>query len=183
MDTLTRQHPITWTGFYFIYFPFLFFLFIFFFFFFFSFIALYRLHCCWNVYKHNIRIFNGREVRIENSVTKVTNCLASPGLPSDAEQLSRVTEFSIRTEQPLQILFLVYSSFDNAFRLEYVLYCQFYAKITTLSIKKSSVRHLSYTLMSKRLKETIVKMTSRRQTDVRTVILMSCTRVVLHPLM
>ena len=117
---------------------------------FFSFIALYRLHCCWNVFKHNIRIFNGREVRIENSVTKVTNCLASPGLPSDAEQLSRVKEFSIRTEQPL-------------------------------SIKKSSVRHLSYTLMSKRLKETDVKMTSRRQTDVKTVILTSCTRVVLHP--
>ena len=37
----------------------------------------------------NIRISNGREVRIENSVT------ASRGLPSDAEQLYRVTEFSI----------------------------------------------------------------------------------------
>ena len=31
--------------------------------------------------------------------------------PSEAEQLSRVTEFSVRTEQPLQILFLAYSSF------------------------------------------------------------------------
>ena len=40
------------------------------------------------------------------------NCSASRGLPSDAEQLSRVTEFSICTEQPLWILFL-YSSFDN----------------------------------------------------------------------
>ena len=29
------------------------------------------------------------------------NCLASRGLPNDAEQLSLVTEFSIRTEQPL----------------------------------------------------------------------------------
>ena len=29
------------------------------------------------------------------------NCSASQGLSSDAEQSSRVTEFSIRTEQPL----------------------------------------------------------------------------------
>ena len=48
-----------------------------------------------------IRIFNDCEVWIENSVT------------SDAEQLSRVTEFSVRTEQPLLILFLAYSFFDN----------------------------------------------------------------------
>ena len=41
------------------------------------------------------------------------NCSALRGLPSDAEQLSRVTEFSIRTQQLLQILFLAYSSFDN----------------------------------------------------------------------
>ena len=54
---------------------------------------------------HHKRIFNDCEVRIENS--------ASRGLPSDAEQLPRVTKFSIRTEQPLWILFLAYSSFDN----------------------------------------------------------------------
>ena len=35
-----------------------------------------------------IRIFNGFEVRIENSVMRITD------LPSDAEQLFRVTEFS-----------------------------------------------------------------------------------------
>ena len=58
------------------------------------------------------------------------NYSASQGLPSDAEQFSRVTEFSIRTEQPLLILFLAYP-FDNAFRLEYVMFYQFYAKITT----------------------------------------------------
>ena len=59
----------------------------------------------------NIRIFND-EVRIENSVTRA--CLASQGLPSDAEYLSQVTEFSIPTEQPLQILFFfAYSSFDS----------------------------------------------------------------------
>ena len=41
------------------------------------------------------------------------NCLASQGLSSDAEQLSRVTEFSIRTEQPLLILFLANSFFND----------------------------------------------------------------------
>ena len=41
------------------------------------------------------------------------NCSVSRGLPSDAEQLSRVTEFSIHSEQPLWIIFLAYSSFDN----------------------------------------------------------------------
>ena len=40
-------------------------------------------------------------------------CSASRGLPSDAEQLSRVMEFSFRTEQPLSILFLAYSFFDD----------------------------------------------------------------------
>ena len=74
------------------------------------------------------------------------------------KQLSRVTEFSIRTEQPLQILFLTYSSF------EYVLFYQFYAKITTFFfIKKCSFRLLSYTLTSKCLEETNVKMMSRCQ--------------------
>ena len=43
------------------------------------------------------------------------NCSALRDLPSDAEQLSRVTEFSNRTEQPLYILFLAYSSFDNLY--------------------------------------------------------------------
>ena len=53
----------------------------------------------------------GCEMRIENSVTRVTV------LPSDAEQLSRVTEFSIRTKQPLLILFLAYPSFDDCIKL------------------------------------------------------------------
>ena len=52
-----------------------------------------------------IRIFNGCEVLIENSVTRVTaeRCRA----------VTRVTEFSFCTEEPLWILFLAYSSFDN----------------------------------------------------------------------
>ena len=43
-------------------------------------------------------------------------------------------EFSICTEEPLWILFLAYSSFDHCiFKLEYVLFYQYYAKITTFS--------------------------------------------------
>ena len=49
-----------------------------------------------------IRIFNGPEVLIENSVTMVT-----------AKQLSQVMEFAFHTEQSLWILFYAYSSFDN----------------------------------------------------------------------
>ena len=54
----------------------------------------------------SITIFTGCEVRIENSVTRIT-------VRCDAEQLSRVTEFSVHTEQPLLILFLTYSSLDD----------------------------------------------------------------------
>ena len=50
-----------------------------------------------------IRIFNGFEVRIENSVMRVT---------ARHHEARRVTEFSIRTEQLLWIIFLAYSSFD-----------------------------------------------------------------------
>ena len=39
------------------------------------------------------------------------NCSASRGLASDAEQLSRMTEFSVCPEQPLWIFFLTCSSF------------------------------------------------------------------------
>ena len=51
-----------------------------------------------------IRIFNGREVHTENSVTRVTVL---------HHEACRVTEFSIRSRQPLQILFLAISSLDN----------------------------------------------------------------------
>ena len=57
----------------------------------------------------NIRIFNGCEVLIENSITRVTvphhePCRVMPNsYPSDG----------ICNEEPLWILFLAYSSFDN----------------------------------------------------------------------
>ena len=56
----------------------------------------------------------------------VGNCSASRGLPSDAEQLSWVTGFSIRTKQTLWITL----PSTIAFRLEYILVYQFYAEIT-----------------------------------------------------
>ena len=68
-----------------------------------------------------IRIFNDCEVLIENSVTRVTLL---------HHELSRLTEFSIRTEKPLWILFLAYSSFRITFMLENVLFYQIYAQIT-----------------------------------------------------
>ena len=62
-------------------------------------------------------------------------------LASDAEQFARVTAFSIRTEQPLQIIFLAYSS-TIVFKLAYALFYQFYDKISIFSIKKCSDRLL-----------------------------------------
>ena len=50
-----------------------------------------------------------------------------------------------------------------AFRLEYVLFYQFYAKITTFFNQEKFGRLLSYTLTSKCLAETDVKMTSKRK--------------------
>ena len=51
-----------------------------------------------------IRIFNGREVRIENSVTRVT-VRHHEAVPSDAEQLSRVTEFSFEPNNHYRFFF------------------------------------------------------------------------------
>ena len=103
-----------------------------------------------------IRIFNGCEVRIENSVTRVTvrhhdACLTL----FDAEQLSRVTKFSICTSQPLQIHFLAYFSFDNC------IYAGCYLinfTITTFLSKKCSFQLLSKKLTSKCLAQNDVKM-------------------------
>ena len=77
----------------------------------------------------------GCEMPIENSITRVT------ALPSDAEQLSRVTKFSLRTKQPLLTFFFLHT-FPSTIVLSFY---QFYAKMCTFSMKKCSVRHLSTT--------------------------------------
>ena len=60
----------------------------------------------WQSSIHTIRIFNGCEVWIENFVTRVTK-------PRDAEQLSRVTEFLICTEQSIWFFFFANSFFND----------------------------------------------------------------------
>ena len=63
-------------------------------------------------------------------------------------------------------------------------FINFTLKWLHFSIKKSSIRLLFFTLKSKRLAETDVKMTWRRQIwrqNVKIVILTSCTRFDLHP--
>ena len=61
--------------------------------------------------KQYIRIFNGYKVRIENAATRVTG--RNQEEASWYRKVSQLTEFLIRTEQPLWILFLAYISFDN----------------------------------------------------------------------
>ena len=115
-----------------------------------------------------IRIFNGCEVLIENSVTRVIvrqheACRVMPNsYPSDGifslHRRTIVASFSC-------INFL---RLPSTFRLEYVLFYQFYTKITTFFDLEKFGTALSYTLTSKRLAETDVKMTSRRKNDVKT---------------
>ena len=64
----------------------------------------------------NIRIFNGCEVRIENSITRVT---------------VRHREACIKQINHYEFFFLYTLPSTVAFRLEYVLFFQFYAEITT----------------------------------------------------
>ena len=135
-----------------------------------------------------MRIFNGCEEQIENSVTRDKRS-ASLGKPCDAKQLSRVTEFSIRTEQPLWIPFLAYFSFDNSFlkSLNMSLIYEFYAKITEFFIKKCSIWFLSKTLTSEHLAESDVKnwccdIKNWCHYIKKTTWYQSCTRVALLPL-
>ena len=93
-----------------------------------------------------IRTFNSRMVRIENSVTWVT-LWHHGAMPSDVEQLSRVTEFSFEPYNHYRFVLFHTVLSTIAFRLEYVFY-QFYAK------KLHFVQLLSYKLMLKHLVET-----------------------------
>ena len=106
-----------------------------------------------------IKIFNGCEVLIGNSVTRVTVRYHDPSrvmpnsYPSDGifNLHRRTAKDSFSCILPSTI----------AFRLEYVLFYQFYAKITIFFDHEKTVRLLSYTLTSKRLAETDMKLTSK----------------------
>ena len=124
-------------------------------------------HCGINRFSHDEAEYKnlyGCKVLTESSVTRVTRVAVRHHEARRA--VTRVTEFSVCTEEPLWILVLAYYTLPStiAFRLEYVLLYKFCAKITTFFfIKKGSVRLLSSTLTSKRLTENVVKMTSRLQ--------------------
>ena len=67
------------------------------------------------------------------------------GLPSDAEPLPEWRNFQFAPKNHYGFFFLHNLPLTIAFRLEYVLFYQFYAKITTFfSVKKNSVQLLSY---------------------------------------
>ena len=111
---------------------------------------------------------------IENSVTKVT-FRHHEAYPSDGI-------FSLHRRTIIDsfacILFLRQLHLD----LHLCYFINSTLKSLPCSTLKSSVWLLSYKLTSKRLAETDMKMISKcRQNDVKTVILTSCTRVILHP--
>ena len=91
------------------------------------------LACLWACY--TIRIFNGCEALIENSVMRVTVRLheACRVMPKslDAEQLPEWRNFQFAPKNHYGFFFLHTLPSTIAFKLEYVLFYQFCAKITT----------------------------------------------------
>ena len=87
---------------------------------------------------------------------------ASRGLPSDPNSYPEWRNFQFAPNYHYGFFFLHTLPSTIAFRLEYMLFYHINAEITTFSIKRCSVRFLSNTLTSKRLKE------NWRQHDVKT---------------
>ena len=130
---------------------------------------------------------NGCSVRIENFVTRVTvrHHEACRVMPNSYPEWRN---FQFEPNNHYRFFFLHTLPSTIAFRLEYVLFYQLYAKITTFfSIKKRSVRLLGRRLVWRKLtrkwrqdvKDDVS--TSEMMSNVKIVILTSCTRVVLHP--
>ena len=107
------------------------------------------------------------------------NCSASRGLPSDAEQLPEWRNFQFAPKNYYGFFFLHTVPSTIAFRLEYVLFYQFYAKITTFfDQEKFGTAPLLYNdveTFGGNWRE------NGEKNDVKTAILTSCTRVILHP--
>ena len=73
------------------------------------------------------------------------NCSASRGLPSNAEQLPECRNFQLTPKNHYGFFFLHTLPSTIAFRLECVLFYQFYAKITTFfDQEKFGTAHLLY---------------------------------------
>ena len=90
--------------------------------------------------EQNIRIFNGCSVQIENSVTRVTARHHEPLMMPNSYPCDGI--FSLHRTTITDSFSCTLSS-TIVIKLEYVLFYQFYAKNSTLSIKKCSVRLLS----------------------------------------
>ena len=103
------------------------------------------------------------------------NCSASRGLLSDAEQLPEWRNFRFAPKNHYGFFFLHTFTSTIASRHEYVLFYQFYTKITTFFYQE---RFCTAPLLDVDV-ETFGR--NWHENDVKIVILTSCTRVVLHP--
>ena len=94
--------------------------------------------CCYSVCGRGqtLRILNGCSVQIENSVTRVTvrhhTAIPSDGIFS-SHRTTSIDSFSCTLPSTI------------VFKLGYALFYQFYAEISTFSIKKCSIRSTSTT--------------------------------------
>ena len=89
-------------------------------------------------------------------IPSLCNCSASRGSLSDAEQLPKWQNFQFAPKNHYGFFFLHTLPLTIAFRFEYVLFYQFYAKITTFSDQE---KFLHVDIES--LAETDLKMTSK----------------------
>ena len=109
------------------------------------------------------------------------NCSASRSLPSDAEQLPEWRNFQFAPKNYYGLFFLHTLPSTIAFRLEYVLFYQFYAKITTFfDQERFGTAALLYVDVETFWRKKTSTCQKWRQ-NVKIVILTSCKRVVLHP--
>ena len=103
--------------------------------------------------ENSIRIFNGCEVRIENSVNRVT----VPHHEACRVMPNSYPEWWNFQLAPNWFFFLHILPSTTTFKFTYGLFCQFYAKISTFSIKKYLVQLLPSKLTSEHLAENNVK--------------------------
>ena len=102
------------------------------------------------------------------------NCSASRGSPNDAEQLPEWRNFQFAQKNQYGFFYLHTIPSTIAFRLDCMLFYQFYAKITRRrKVRCGSSRRNVWRKLTWKWRQDV-------QNDVKIVILTSCTRVVLH---
>ena len=110
------------------------------------------------------------------------NCSASWGLPNDAEQLPEWRNFQFAPKNHYGFFFLHTLPSTIAFRLEYVLFYQFYAKITTFFNQEkfftTPLWYIDIETFGGNWQEIDVRMSKN---DVKIIVPLSCTTVVLQP--